>query len=89
MNLKNFLKFVRYAPRNFVCMIIKGYQKTLSPDHGIDKGKFPYGYCRYYPTCSQYSYEVIKKYGVIWGGIKAIWRIIRCNPWSKGGVDLP
>lgn len=43
--------------------------------------------CRYYPTCSQYAVEAISKYGVIKGGFMAIWRILRCNPFSKGGYD--
>lgn len=63
------------------------YQKTLSPDHGLLKGLFPHGYCKFDPTCSIYAKETIAKHGVIIGGAKALWRIIRCNPWSKGGSD--
>jgi len=69
--------------------LIRLYQKTLSPDHGWFKARHPYGCCRYYPTCSEYSYEAIKKHGVIRGILKSIWRVLRCNPWSKGGVDKP
>ena len=43
--------------------------------------------CRFRPTCSEYSYDAIKKYGVIKGGLKSIWRILRCNPFGKGGYD--
>lgn len=43
--------------------------------------------CRFYPTCSDYAYEAIEKYGVAKGGFLAIWRFIRCNPWNKGGID--
>lgn len=43
--------------------------------------------CRYEPTCSRYAVEAIEIHGVIKGTILAVWRILRCNPWSKGGVD--
>ena len=75
------------VPKYLLMIIIRGYQKTLSPDHGPLRHWFPGGYCRFMPTCSQYSYEAVKKYGVLRGGIKAIIRIVRCNPFSKGGDD--
>jgi putative membrane protein insertion efficiency factor len=74
-------------PRLPVLMLIRIYQKTISPDHGIFKGLFTNGYCRFYPSCSQYGYEVIKKRGILIGVPLAIWRILRCNPWNQGGVD--
>jgi uncharacterized protein len=43
--------------------------------------------CRYWPTCSQYTLQSIQKYGVLKGGLMGAWRIVRCNPWSKGGID--
>ncbi len=43
--------------------------------------------CKYYPSCSEYTKLAIEKYGVIKGMLKGIWRIIRCNPFSKGGYD--
>ncbi len=43
--------------------------------------------CKYYPTCSEYTKQAIIKYGPIKGSIKGIWRILRCNPFSKGGYD--
>jgi putative membrane protein insertion efficiency factor len=63
------------------------YQKTLSPDHGVFKHRHPYGYCRFTPTCSEYGYEAVKKKGVIKGVLLAMWRVLRCNPWNKGGFD--
>ncbi|MBO5955879.1 MAG: membrane protein insertion efficiency factor YidD [Clostridia bacterium] len=45
--------------------------------------------CRFYPTCSEYAILAIKKYGPFKGFFKALWRILRCNPFSKGGVDMP
>ena len=67
--------------------MIKFYQRTLSPDHGPLKSLSPHGFCRFNPTCSQYGLEAIEKYGIIKGGFKAAWRIMRCNPWNKGGND--
>ena len=43
--------------------------------------------CKYYPTCSQYAIEALEKYGVFKGGLLTVWRILRCNPFSKGGYD--
>ena len=43
--------------------------------------------CRFVPTCSQYAIEAIEKYGALKGGALAVWRILRCNPFSKGGYD--
>ncbi len=45
--------------------------------------------CRFYPTCSQYAILAVEKHGPVKGLLKAIWRVLRCNPLSKGGVDLP
>jgi uncharacterized protein len=70
-----------------VLWLITWYQATWSPDHSPRKVRYPYGYCRFTPTCSQYGYAAIEKYGVILGGLLALWRVIRCNPWSKGGHD--
>lgn len=46
-----------------------------------------YNHCKYIPTCSQYAVEAIEKYGVCKGSVLACWRILRCNPFSKGGYD--
>jgi len=77
----------RLQIRFFVLKLIRIYQKTLSFDHGIFHFLYPQGFCRFHPTCSEYGYQAVEKYGVIKGGFKAIWRIIRCNPWNKGGND--
>lgn len=60
--------------------LIKFYRKYLSPLKGR-------GTCIYIPTCSQYGIEAIEKYGAVKGGLLTLWRIIRCNPFSKGGYD--
>ena len=65
--------------RYVLIKLIKVYQKLLSP-------MFPPS-CRFYPTCSEYAVESILKYGALLGGIKALWRILRCNPFNKGGFD--
>ncbi|MBU0647333.1 membrane protein insertion efficiency factor YidD [Patescibacteria group bacterium] len=77
---------MRYS-RFFVIKLLKLYQRTLSFDHGVFKFLFPQGYCRFRPTCSDYAIAAIEKYGVIKGGIKAIWRVLRCNPFNPGGWD--
>ncbi|MCC6791175.1 MAG: membrane protein insertion efficiency factor YidD [Thermomicrobiales bacterium] len=59
--------------------LIRGYQKFISP-------MLPPS-CRFHPTCSEYGYEAIRKYGLIKGGRLAVWRVLRCNPWGKGGFD--
>jgi hypothetical protein len=43
--------------------------------------------CRYWPSCSEYALQAIQKHGVLKGGLLGAWRVIRCNPWSKGGID--
>jgi len=43
--------------------------------------------CRFVPTCSEYAYEAIERFGVLKGGALALWRIVRCNPFCKGGYD--
>lgn len=73
--------------KNSAVFVIKIYQKTLSPDHGLFRFLKPFGYCRFRPTCSDYAIMSINKYGVIKGGLKAAWRLLRCNPWNKGGYD--
>ena len=45
--------------------------------------------CRFIPTCSQYAYEAISKYGALKGGVLALWRLLRCNPFNKGDIYDP
>ena len=67
--------------------LISLYQQTLSPDHGWLRVCFPYGVCRFHPTCSQYAKEALARYGLIRGGAMALGRIARCHPGSTGGFD--
>ena len=89
MSLKKIINTILYLPRIPFLFLIRLYQKTFSPDHGFPRAVFPYGYCKFHPSCSEYSRQVIKKRGLVIGLLKTGWRILRCNPWSKGGIDLP
>ena len=66
--------------KRLIIFLIRCYQKYLSP---LKR----YSHCKYIPTCSQYAIEAIEKYGVFKGSALACWRILRCNPFSKGGID--
>jgi len=70
---------MKMLPRSVVVFLIRGYQQVISP-------LFP-ATCKYYPTCSAYAVEAVEEYGVFKGGWLAIKRIVRCNPWSRGGYD--
>ncbi len=65
--------------RKILLVLIKIYQKIVSP-------LFPSS-CRFYPTCSEYSYDSIKKHGIIKGGFYSIVRILKCHPYHHGGFD--
>ena len=65
--------------KKFVISILRFYKKFISP-------ALPDS-CRFYPTCSEYAAASVEKYGVLKGSIKSIYRIIRCNPFNKGGYD--
>lgn len=67
------------VPKRLALGLIRFYQLGVSP-------LLPPA-CKFYPTCSQYGYEAIAKYGLLKGGARAIWRVLRCNPFSKGGYD--
>ncbi|MEI6529271.1 MAG: membrane protein insertion efficiency factor YidD [Candidatus Falkowbacteria bacterium] len=81
------IKYLYFLPRRLLVGFIKIYQKTISFDHGFLKIFYPHGFCRFTPSCSEYGAQAINKYGVIRGGIMASWRVLRCNPWNKGGHD--
>ena len=55
------------------------YRRVISPALGP--------HCRYHPSCSEYALGAVREHGVIRGGVLAAWRVMRCNPWSHGGVD--
>ena len=74
--------------KKVLLLFIRFYQKT-SFFHGyIAQTLFlTDSVCRFTPTCSEYTYQAIEKYGAIKGGLMTSWRILRCNPWNKGGYD--
>ena len=59
--------------------LVHGYRYTLGPLFA--------GACKYHPSCSQYAIDALRKHGFVRGSLKAGWRLLRCNPWSHGGVD--
>jgi putative membrane protein insertion efficiency factor len=65
--------------RRIPLLLIRGYQRGISP-------LLPPS-CRFVPSCSDYGYQAIEKYGIIRGGAMTVWRILRCNPFNKGGYD--
>ena len=73
------LLMVWLAPRNLLILFIKAWRRVISPLYG--------DVCRYYPTCSAYGLGQVQQRGVIAGSILTLLRIVRCNPWSKGGID--
>jgi len=78
--LKDVPKTFCYFPRLVIMAMIRFYQLTFSR-------ALPPNTCRFYPSCSHYGYQAIYKYGVIKGGLMAIWRVLRCNPFNPGGYD--
>ena len=58
---------------------VKAWRAVVSPLYGP--------VCKYYPSCSAYGLEALKLHGAVKGSALAVWRILRCNPWSRGGVD--
>lgn len=75
--------------KNLSLKFIEFYQSHISPDHSPLKKYYPHGFCKFSPSCSEYTKISIEKYGVIKWWRKWIWRIIRCNPFTKWGKDLP
>ena len=75
------LGLISFLLREGVLLMIRFYRTFISP--------YTPRTCRFYPTCSAYSEMAIRKYGLLWGGAKSAWRILRCNPFSKGGIDYP
>ncbi len=62
-----------------VLFLLRGYKWALSPLLSPA--------CRYVPTCSDYAMEAVDRYGVLRGGLMAVWRVLRCHPFVRGGYD--
>jgi putative membrane protein insertion efficiency factor len=66
-------------PARLAILLIRFYQLTL--------GRLVGDRCRFHPTCSRYAVEAIETYGLVAGGARAGWRLMRCGPWTAGGID--
>jgi putative membrane protein insertion efficiency factor len=75
------LREILRLPTRAVILAVRLYQLTLSPLVGRQ--------CRFQPTCSNYMIGAVEKYGVLRGVPLGLWRIVRCNPFCKGGYDPP
>lgn len=82
------MNHISTVSRLLVLKLVRVYQKTLSLDHGFMRHLTPAnGRCKFYPTCSEYGYQSIERFGIFCGGLMAFRRVLRCHPFSKGGVD--
>ncbi len=79
--MRNFLLGLLLLPRNVAVAILLAYRKVISPLYGE--------VCRYYPSCSLYTLRAIQYHGALWGIGLGIIRILRCNPFARGGIDDP
>ena len=82
-----FFKNIKFQIKFVVLHVIRFYQRTLSFDHGPLARVFPFWGCRYHPSCSQYTYEAIDKYGLTKGSYLGLKRLLRCHPFARGGHD--
>ncbi|KAB1657419.1 membrane protein insertion efficiency factor YidD [Pseudoclavibacter sp. CFCC 11306] len=71
--------FVWMLPRRLAVLVLRGYRRFISPLYG--------DVCRYYPTCSAYALEAFERRGFVIGAGLTVWRLLRCQPFSAGGVD--
>ncbi len=79
MSAQSVARGVTRLPARALVGIIRAYQLVISPMTGPT--------CKYYPSCSHYGLEAVRRHGAVKGAALATWRIVRCNPWSSGGVD--
>ena len=68
------------APTYLGVALVYAYRLLLAP-------LVPAGTCKYHPTCSQYALDALRRHGLLRGSLLAGWRLLRCNPWSRGGFD--
>lgn len=69
------------VPARLLATIARGYQLVVSPWFAAS--------CKYYPSCSSYAMTSLRRHGALRGMLLGSWRLLRCNPWSDGGVDYP
>lgn len=78
--LKEILRKAVSAVREFWLLPVKLYRRVFSPLKRSPS-------CRFYPTCSAYAVEAVREWGILLGTALAVWRVLRCNPFCKGGFD--
>lgn len=79
--MRRLFLWIALLPRNLIVALIIIYRKVVSPTYGQ--------VCRYHPSCSQYALGAVQNRGAFLGTGFSVLRIIRCNPWSSGGIDDP
>jgi len=77
--VSHFLSTLWLLPRNVAIAFMLAYRKVISPLYGQ--------VCRYYPSCSLYALRAIQYHGALWGIGLSAWRVLRCNPFTHGGID--
>jgi putative membrane protein insertion efficiency factor len=77
--MRDVLLFLLLIPRNVGVLVLRGYRAVISPLYG--------DVCRYHPSCSAYGLGSVQQQGLVAGSALTAWRIVRCNPWSAGGID--
>jgi len=81
------IKFILNLPKQIAKGLIRVYQKTLSTDHAFWANPEVYRVCIHEPSCSEYTYQAVDRFGVVRGSVMGAARVMRCNPMSKGGHD--
>lgn len=79
LDLRDAVRAVPLVPRNLALGFLTAYRAVISPLYG--------DVCAYYPSCSAYAVGAVQQHGAVKGAVLAAWRILRCNPWTRGGVD--
>lgn len=78
-HLRRAVRWLSRLPRRGVVLLLRLYRAVISPLYGPT--------CRFYPSCSEYALVAVERHGVLRGSGLAAWRLLRCNPWNRGGVD--
>lgn len=79
LHATDLVRSIPLIPRNLVLAFLTAYRAVISPIYG--------DVCAYYPSCSAYAVGAVQQHGAIKGAALSGWRILRCNPWTQGGVD--
>ena len=77
--MRQLLSVIWLSPRNVSIAVMRAYRFAISPLYGQ--------VCRYHPSCSRYALEAYQQHGFVRSSALTLWRLLRCNPWSRGGID--